>query len=144
MGTFKSSQGFSIIELMIVLTIFSILAVMAATSYQNYARRSRVGEGLVLAAGAKTAVSEYYASKVRLPADNAEAGIGAAQTIRGNSVDSVTVSQGKIIVRYNHKIGAENILVLSPTMTTGSMLWRCDAAAGTTVPAVLLPTACRV
>ncbi|WP_159915324.1 pilin [Pantoea sp. 18069] len=55
-------QGFTLIELMIVVAIIGILAAVALPAYQDYTVRARVTEGLGLATAAKTAVSEGVAS----------------------------------------------------------------------------------
>ncbi len=70
-------KGFTLIELMIVIAIIGILAAIALPAYQDYTKRSRVSEGLSLAGGAKSALTEYYASNNKWPSDNAEAGIAA-------------------------------------------------------------------
>ena len=56
----KKQQGFTLIELMIVVAIIGILAAIAIPAYQDYTIRAQVSEGLSLASGAKAAVSEYY------------------------------------------------------------------------------------
>lgn len=56
-------KGFSLIELMIVVAIISILATISLPAYQNYTVRSKISEGLILAASAKLAVLESIARK---------------------------------------------------------------------------------
>lgn len=87
-------KGFTLIELMIVIAIIGILAAIALPAYQDYTKRSRVSEGLSLAGGAKSALTEYYASNNKWPSSNAEAGIAEPASIKGNAVKSVTVSTG--------------------------------------------------
>jgi type IV pilus assembly protein PilA len=58
----KKQNGFTLIELMIVVAIIGVLAAIAIPAYQDYAVRSKVSEGLVLASAAKTTVAEGYES----------------------------------------------------------------------------------
>ena len=88
----KSNQkGFTLIELMIVVAIIGILAAIAIPAYQDYTVRAQVTEGLNLAAAAKTAVAESFASNQTWPATNAAAGMDVAANINGKYVTSVTV-----------------------------------------------------
>ncbi|WP_051323620.1 pilin, partial [Kingella kingae] len=105
-------KGFTLIELMIVIAIIGILAAIALPAYQDYTKRSRVSEGLSLAGGAKSALTEYYASNNEWPENNAAAGIAANNKITGNAVKSVEVAaettgatgKGKITVTFNGKV----------------------------------------
>ena len=57
---YVTSKGFTLIELMIVVTIIEILAVIAIPQYQNYTARAQATEGLTLESGLKTTLAEYY------------------------------------------------------------------------------------
>ena len=67
-------QGFTLIELMIVVAIIGILAAVAIPAYQDYTIRAKVTEGIGFAAAGKTAVSEYYISEGVMPTNASEAG----------------------------------------------------------------------
>jgi len=139
----KIQQGFTLIELMIVVAIVGILAAVALPAYSDYTARAHVSEGLGLADAAKSAVTEYYFDKKAWPADNAAAGLADAKKITGNAVDSVEVgdSNGIITITYNAKVNSKT-LELTPTATdgNGSITWSCT---GGTVSAQHRPASCR-
>ncbi|HSN40826.1 MAG TPA: prepilin-type N-terminal cleavage/methylation domain-containing protein, partial [Burkholderiales bacterium] len=84
-----TQKGFTLIELMIVVAIIAILAAIAIPQYQDYTKRAKVSEGLVLADAAKLAVSETYQAKGEWPKNTTEAGY---QTAHSTYVDSVDIS----------------------------------------------------
>ena len=124
--TMRSVQkGFTLIELMIVVAIIGILAAVALPAYQDYTKRSHVSEGLSLAGGAKTAVTEYYSSEGSWPSDNTAAGIAPATSIVGNAVKSVTVDGSKITVVFNQKVEDDADIILKGSDNGGSIDWNC-------------------
>ncbi len=146
----KIQQGFTLIELMIVVAIIGILAAIAIPAYQDYTIRAQVSEGLNLAGSAKIAVTEHFQDRGTLPSTNAMAGLADAGDIEGNYVSSVTVAaNGVITVAYsnvapqaaNQAINGLNLVLTPNTANPGSITWDC--ATGGTVLAKHRPAACR-
>lgn len=139
----KVQQGFTLIELMIVVAIIGILAAIAIPAYQDYTKRAHVSEGLQLAGSAKTAVTEYFSANGKMPTSNASAGMASATEITGNAVESVAVgTSGVILITYNAKVASNAELTITPTASSGSITWAC-AASGTILQAKWLPASCR-
>lgn len=64
----KAQQGFTLIELMIVVAIIGILAAVAIPAYQDYTVRAKVSEVVLMGSAAKTLLYEEYASEGDMPA----------------------------------------------------------------------------
>jgi type IV pilus assembly protein PilA len=141
----KVQQGFTLIELMIVVAIIGILAAVAVPMYLDYTVRSQIAEGLNVSGGAKAAATEFFQDRGVFPADNAEAGVEAAANIQGKYVSSVTVADDVITIQYgndaNAQILGETITFTADTTTAGSVKWVC--ASGGVIQDKHLPTACR-
>jgi type IV pilus assembly protein PilA len=88
-------KGFTLIELMIVIAIIGILAAIAIPAYQNYLIRSQVTEGLSLADGWKTAVSEFYAQYGTFPNSVSAGGLAPVGAGCGGSIAAPANSVGK-------------------------------------------------
>ncbi|MCG8371331.1 MAG: pilin [Proteobacteria bacterium] len=140
----KKQQGFTLIELMIVVAIIGILAAIAIPAYQDYTIRAQVSEGLNLAGGAKAAVSEYTMDRGSFPISNSQAGISDADDILGKYVSEVEVqSDGSIEVTYGREVHNTidgDTLTLSPFTNAGSIQWTCSSS---TIDDKHLPAACR-
>ena len=136
------TSGFTLIELMLV------VAIIAIPAYQNYVIRAQVSEGLSLSDGAKAAVWDFVSNHGTFPSNNASAGLVTDTSISGNYVSKVDVNGGAITVAYggpkaNSAIGASATLALSPTKSTGSIVWTCKIPAGSTLNPQYLPSSCR-
>jgi len=136
----KVQQGFTLIELMIVVAIIGILAAVAIPSYQDYTKRAHVSEGMGLAGSAKLAVAEYHASEGTYPTSNAQAGLTQSNSISGNAVNSVLVTNGSITITYNTKVTSGATIIIKPTDASGAITWNCT---GGTVVSKLRPSNCR-
>jgi type IV pilus assembly protein PilA len=140
----RQQQGFTLIELMIVVAIIGILAAVAVPMYLDYAVRSQIAEGLNLAGGAKSAVTEFYQDRGVFPTDNVEAGLSIPADITGNYVTSVSVTNNVITILYGNRANAKingDTVTLTATDNSGSVGWDC--ASGGVIQDKHLPSACR-
>ena len=138
----KIQQGFTLIELMIVVAIIGILAAIAIPAYQDYTIRAQATEGLSLASGAKAAVAEYYQDSGNWPIDNNEAGLALPNQIFGKYTTGVTVAGQTITVTYGNSANVNLVgnLVLDATDNGGAIEWGCDQS---TIDVKYRPSACR-
>jgi len=140
----RIQQGFTLIELMIVVAIVGFLAAIALPAYQDYTIRARVSEAAAAAGACKTSVAEYFASKATLPTTTAQAGCSgtssatqyvASTEISGSGIITVTLSS-------DAKLGPATggTLVLTPTTGAGNVVssWACSGS-----PQKYMPGSCR-
>ena len=143
----KKQQGFTLIELMIVIAIIGILAAVALPAYKDYTVRARVSEAIGFASAAKTAVSEHVISKGGWPLNNASAGLPTDTSMSSAVVDKVVVDGGVITVTTetatNLDQAASKTILFSGQTTSGGVKWTCKSGGATPIPVKYLPSSCR-
>lgn len=147
----RTQNGFTLIELMIVVAIIGILSAIAIPNYLNYIGRSQAVEGFTVSAGLRSEITTYVWENKRFPDANEVSVTGniGKQTnklegkyIATNGI-SVTPDTGVITINFNGGNIAGKTLVLKPQMNSLNnqqiVKWTCSG----TVGADKLPMSCQ-
>ena len=142
----KAKQGFTLIELMIVVAIIGILASLGVSAYQTYTVRAQVAEAINMAGHAKVPVVDAFNNTGIPPAGRVEAGMTATPTdTRGNYVSQVNIVNGRVDITLGNNVHADvfgDVISYTPyQLPGGGIIWRCGAAAAPSGGAVLLGVA---
>lgn len=156
-----TARGFTMIELVMVLSVVAVLALLAVPTFLDRNIRLQVQEGMTLANLAKNGVGAFYGAKNQLPAGNEEAGVPPKEKIISNYVTEVSIDAGAVTITYGNNINAAvagKRLTLRPAFVkdapTVPVAWLChtaavpngmtvDSADRTDIPGKWLPIECR-
>ena len=140
----KNNDGFTLIEVLIVVAIIGVLAAIAIPAYQAYVVRAQIAEGLNLTGVFKQAIAEYHNDTGGYPADNAEAGLRDPATYVGNYVASISIDGAQVAILFGndaHAVLHGEAVLLVARAENGSVRWRCSG--GGRISEKFLPQACR-
>ncbi|MBE4580855.1 pilin [Vibrio navarrensis] len=139
-------QGFTLIELMIVVAVIGVLAAIAMPQYQKYVAKSEVASVLATLTGSKTNVEAYTVENGIFPKKSEESKLGIPSMPLGNAVfpESPTNDGGTITFTFTSvasgasSLTATKNITLTRTATTGE--WTCSSS---NLEQELLPKTCK-
>ena len=140
----KIQQGFTLIELMIVVAIIGILAAIALPAYQDYTIRAKVSEMLVSVGNARTCVTEAYQSAGAANAVALAAGdVTACTPVVAGKITASSLSAAGVITATGTtaatSVGANVIITLTPTVAGVApdqlLTWACTSSVAKYAPA---------
>ena len=135
------SNGFTLIELMVVVAIIGVLAAIAIPNFLPYRMKAYRSEGFLLATSVKENVTQFFDYHGFLPLDNEQAGVAAPDQIKGKYVESIKVTGGNILVVFKKNDSAKQtssqindlkikpiimIPIISEDNPTGPLIWKIE------------------
>jgi type IV pilus assembly protein PilA len=126
----KKQSGFTLIELMTVISVIGTLAAIAVPQFSAYRDRAYRGEGYALGGALREDISAYYDTRGVLPRHNDDLGLPPAEAIRGKYVAAVSIRNGEVVLQYDDKLKspmAGQTVRLIPSVNTayptGPLVW---------------------
>ncbi|MDR2245006.1 MAG: pilin [Burkholderiales bacterium] len=157
----KRFDGFTLLEMMIVISIMVILLLMAMPSAQNSTVRKQISDALPLADIAKKPIDDAWKTAQTLLPDNTAAGLPIPEKIVNQHIKAVAIEHGAIHITFGYRANGgikDKTLSLRPAIVEDAKIvpitWVCGNAKApdpmtikgqnrTDVPEHYLPFACR-
>ncbi len=148
----RIQQGFTLIELMIVVAIIGILAAIALPAYQDYVVRTKLSETMVAASSMKNSVAEFYQTRSTMPSTGSIGAISQASkyvqdvsyTLGANTNTGIITALVPAAADVPANVQGGNITLTGVgNTTTGVVSWTCDSLAPKVIPAKYRPASCK-
>ena len=131
----RAQQGFTLIELMIVVAIIGILAAIAIPAFQKNVQKSKFAEALSVSQGYQTPVGICISTNAAADCDAGAVGIPAKPVTMPTNITNVDVTDGVITVTSTVAIGGNNVTsVMTPNLDGAIIRWVQSGTCSTVDP----------
>ena len=151
----KAQQGFTLIELMIVVAIIGILAAIALPAYQDYAKRAKISEVILAASACRTTVTEGYQTGSGTTGPGANNWGCESATATTQYVSQIATDANGVVTVTSAVTGATGTIKLVPYVSSSTTMavasdmgkqvykWVCDGGTTNPVASNFRPGSCR-
>ena len=143
----RAQQGFTLIELMIVVAIIGILAAVALPAYRDYSVRAKASELILAASAGKTTVSEYVNTNGQMPptaslvlpdaSSKYVTSVVYTSTAASTGILTVTASSGETA------LSGKTLTLTGTVNASGQVDWECKPGTTSPIDAKYLPSSCK-
>ena len=132
----NKQDGFTLIELMIVIAIIAILASLALPAYQTYAKKAKFSEVVMATTAVKSAIDICYQTQGDLAlcdaTDSSPVANSASNATAGDFVATVSVADDTGVITATGASPVDGaVYVITPTPASGSLTWNLDTTLST-------------
>jgi type IV pilus assembly protein PilA len=131
----KVVNGFTIIEMLVVIAVIAILSTIALPSFESKSTRTQTVESVELIKNLKDSVNLFYQAQHKFPRNNLQAGIPKPEFLIGNYVQRIDFVDGAFHITFGNRASAklkDKVLSIRPMVVKGSpespISWVCGNA----------------
>ncbi|WP_318423285.1 pilin [Photobacterium leiognathi] len=124
----KKQQGFTLIELMIVVAVIGVLSAIAIPAYQNYVKKGALGSALATATALKTPIETYISETSTFPASSA-----ISTSIPSFSLGDITLTPSGADGTIEVKLTSTAASGASITLSKSAGIWGCSNSLSSSV-----------